>query len=651
MHKRWALPSEDTVYPKAGPRLRLLLEMEPGYRVFFHNLADLLWPQTQPPLFLASRPVALRRPVYIRTELRWSVFLESMAWHLAALILLLLVFSSNWELRRYPLSQSKTNSSQSQVTYYRPEETFPAREGRQAAKVERGAAPRSPIIHVRAEGREPLVAPPRVKMGGGGASGIGGSNPALPAPPLSATARSRLVLPGGATTVLAPPPAVAQFSSLTFALSRALVAPPPEVKGLRRWAGTTGATTVVAPAPALQGLTQMRGDGDIDFRRSAVVAPTPRLPLAEQRAVLRMGRGIPGGGGTAVVGPPPSVAGLPVLASGKGNSLDGLGRVVAPIPSISGAQTLSAGRGNSLTGGGAQAVAPPPTIVGSGAFGGASLGNLLSGGSARVAPPIPSFGQAHSLGGGGGSSVSGGGMQVTPPAPSIGGSGIGSGGGDGRNPLAGSGVGTLVSPGNGKGGGVGNGDALSGTGSRASGGNADGAGASGAGASALPGAGPNTLTASASAPVVGDSGGTQQGATPILRSTTPPASAGADEPGGTTRVVPLRVIELALALPTTSYFSNYEAFVAERAISKEATQLIKLVYTFLPYQRRLTEYGINTSKTFRLRVTRDPSCDESLISMTWPEGGTGQASDSSKDKLPCYRTTADDYRKALAGAR
>jgi hypothetical protein len=296
-------------------------------------------------------------------------------------------------------------------------------------------------------------------------------------------------------------------------------------------------------------------------------------------------------------------------------------------------------------------VAPPPTIVGSGAFGGASMENSLSSGSALVVPPVPSFGQAHSLGGGGGDSLSGGGVRVAPPAPSIGNSGIGGGAGDGRNPLAGSGVGALPSPGNGKGGGVGSGDALSGAGPRASGGNVDGAGASGTGTSALPAAGSNTLSASASSPVVGDPGGTHHGATPILRSTTPPASAGADEPGGTTRVVPLRVIELALALPTTSYFSNYEAFVAERAISKEATQLIKLVYTFLPYQRRLTEYGINTSKTFRLRVTRDPSCDESLISMTWPEGGTGQAPDSSKDKLPCYRTTADDYRKALAGAR
>jgi hypothetical protein len=118
----------------------------------------------------------------------------------------------------------------------------------------------------------------------------------------------------------------------------------------------------------------------------------------------------------------------------------------------------------------------------------------------------------------------------------------------------------------------------------------------------------------------------------------------------------LRVIQLALALPSTSYFSNYQAFVAERSVNDHSTQLIKLVYIFLPYQRGLTEDELNNSKTFRLRVTRDPSCDESLLSMTWPESESTHGEtqpltpESSKNKLPCYRTTADDYRKALKRA-
>lgn len=116
-----------------------------------------------------------------------------------------------------------------------------------------------------------------------------------------------------------------------------------------------------------------------------------------------------------------------------------------------------------------------------------------------------------------------------------------------------------------------------------------------------------------------------------------------------------------MALPSSSYFSNYEVFIAERRVSKDETQLIKLVYVSLPYQRRLSEYGLN-NRVFKLRVTRDPTCDETLMQMTWPEGDQpkpgAQASpdapelNSDRDKkLPCYRTTADDYRKAVSRSR
>jgi hypothetical protein len=116
--------------------------------------------------------------------------------------------------------------------------------------------------------------------------------------------------------------------------------------------------------------------------------------------------------------------------------------------------------------------------------------------------------------------------------------------------------------------------------------------------------------------------------------------------------LPLRVIGLALKGPSTSFFSNFEVFFAERRINKAQTELIKLVYVFLPYQRRLTEYGLSDSRVFKLRVTRDPSCDESLLQMTWQgteqSSNSGDASDQdSNNKLPCYRTTADDYKRAI----
>ena len=121
----------------------------------------------------------------------------------------------------------------------------------------------------------------------------------------------------------------------------------------------------------------------------------------------------------------------------------------------------------------------------------------------------------------------------------------------------------------------------------------------------------------------------------------------------------LRLVGLALSLPNSSYFSNYEVFIAERRIKNAQSQFIKLVYESLPYQRRLSEYALNSAKVFKLRVRRDLSCDESLLQMTWPEGDPHPSSQDPSDSpgltasdrnsmLPCYRTTADDYRKALS---
>jgi hypothetical protein len=122
--------------------------------------------------------------------------------------------------------------------------------------------------------------------------------------------------------------------------------------------------------------------------------------------------------------------------------------------------------------------------------------------------------------------------------------------------------------------------------------------------------------------------------------------------------VPLRIIGLVMALPTSNFFSNYEVFVAERRLKDGSAQLIKLVYVSLPYQKRLSEYGLNNTKVYKLRVTRDASCDESLLQMTWgdmnqnpgvPGGADPQPAQNNKGSLlPCYRTTADDYRRALS---
>jgi hypothetical protein len=130
----------------------------------------------------------------------------------------------------------------------------------------------------------------------------------------------------------------------------------------------------------------------------------------------------------------------------------------------------------------------------------------------------------------------------------------------------------------------------------------------------------------------------------------------------TVEELPLGLIGLVFAAPGTSYFSNFEVFVAKRRVGKDQLQLIKLVYEFLPYQRRLSEYNLSDlpPRVIKLRVTPDPSCDESLGHMIQsytdpsssarehPELPAALRSSDLNAVLACYRTTADDFQKAMS---
>ena len=134
-----------------------------------------------------------------------------------------------------------------------------------------------------------------------------------------------------------------------------------------------------------------------------------------------------------------------------------------------------------------------------------------------------------------------------------------------------------------------------------------------------------------------------------------------EPPPGPAEEFPLRFVSLALPTQGSSFFSNYEVFVAERTLQRGRTQLIKLVYTFLPYQKRLSEYDWNTTKIYKLRAIADPRCDESLMQMMWPEGGAAPDEEAQAEgnrlaaevgdkntKLHCFRTTADDFQRAIS---
>ncbi len=388
--------------------------------------------------------------------------------------------------------------------------------------------------------------------------------------------------------------------------------------GSARFSGPSSPTAIVAPPPEVSQGTSRR----LGLLQASGVAPAPQVGVESSRRAIT----VPG---AAVVGPPP-VLQASVRRVGDMNIGPAAVVVVAPAPRLPvGEQRTSSGTLQSGLGGlVGLAVPPSPKVSGSGTLGSGRAG-LLSGAGPGVVPPPPSVlaidDADNSAGSGRGGSLSGrslssAGVQAVPPPPSLG----GAGGSDAAQRAG------LFS-------GAGSGDAVQGV---------------------------------PPAPSLGEGGNSGHGGRQMAMANAPalaPAPPITDNPQQRpaaireppTQEMPLRLIGLAMALPSSSYFSNYEVYIAERRLRKNLTELVKLVYVYLPYQRRLSEYGVDNSKVYKLLVSRDRTCDESLMQMTWPEtdphpdahnaaDAPGLSAADKKSTLPCYRTTADDYRKAIA---
>ncbi len=640
------LPVPEKLNAQAPRKLDLtfLVERDPAYRTFWSSLVELFERRT-PPASMVSGDSHAWDHVFVESKISWKPFVESIALHF---LIIGMMFGLSKLAPRQPLMFSNPLRD-ARITYYPP--TYSARASRPPQEKIRRALARNVMT---SGAKHPLVVASGAQSGGGGSRPqeiaapqlqasdlqrwqqlkLGGGNPALPAPPTNGL-RGRL--PGvPIASVVEPSPEVGGAPGLrAFSVAGAPVVPPsPSVGGsIGRTAGRTsqagapgtGSIAIVPPPPVMSehpGLSHgMAGEA---FRPGAqIIAPPPSIEGEGGFGTRGQGIASTGGGGSGIVPPPPSIDGK--AGSGGGTrmgSLAGGAQVVPPSPSIGGNGGIGNGglgtRGRSLAiaGNGSGIVPPSPSVQAEGGFGGRGRTPGLGGGGVDVVPPPPSvLGSGGTGGGSGGSgrgtSLAGGGVEVVPPAPGTGGEGDGSGGGTslgkGRGgAMAGLGTGNVLPPATGSGGGAGGG-----------------------------GGAPNVP---ASASRVGSN---------------------SSRPGF--QDVQLKVVSLAMSLPNSSYFSNYEVFVAERWLSKSESQLVKLVYVFLPYQHRLSEYG-DLTKVFKVRVTRDPTCDESLMQIMWPEGGSPAAGSESgsqpsadhanrKDLLPCYRTTADDYRRALSGKR
>ncbi len=130
---------------------------------------------------------------------------------------------------------------------------------------------------------------------------------------------------------------------------------------------------------------------------------------------------------------------------------------------------------------------------------------------------------------------------------------------------------------------------------------------------------------------------------------------------GPPKRAPIRVRLVAVAYadhPRSSFFSSHEVFVAETEIAHEEWSLIKLVFTFLPYQERLSESGFDYSVVHEVSAWRHPDCDQTVAQLTarsqpnrheplvYSRNVPREDLDRRHLPLPCYETNADEYIKA-----
>jgi len=119
--------------------------------------------------------------------------------------------------------------------------------------------------------------------------------------------------------------------------------------------------------------------------------------------------------------------------------------------------------------------------------------------------------------------------------------------------------------------------------------------------------------------------------------------------------VRVRVVAVALNLPRSYFSSNLEVLVAEKEIEHDEFSLIKLVFTYLAYQPRLSESGFDYSVVHEVLAWRNPDCDETVADLTarslpdrhepmiYSRNVPREDLDLRHIPLPCYEARADDY--------
>src|SRR5258708_5380429 len=115
-----ALPGGEI--PQPASYLPLLVELPSWPRLFFGNLRALVIPRRLPPFEPHSAPARFWSDVFVRRTLPWGSFVQSGAYHVIALMLLI-GFTRFFALQ--PRVVARPIFDQDQVIYYEPSEYLP----------------------------------------------------------------------------------------------------------------------------------------------------------------------------------------------------------------------------------------------------------------------------------------------------------------------------------------------------------------------------------------------------------------------------------------------------------------------------------------------------------------------------------------------
>ena len=569
---------------KSIPTPNLLFKLEPAYRVFFSNLIDTLHPRQMPPLKVTSLPSRFWPDVFVPSQLPWRRFGQSMLLHVIMVLVLGGLFEFGFS-QRPRLNQFRFNKSD--VIYYSPSDYL--------SSFTRVTGPsRYRLTQPAGLVKKPVFSVPRESAS---------HKPTSVTPPdikLKDELRLARIVSWNSALPAVPFAATVGGQRNMPALSAPVIAPPPDISEMSPSRNLTPPThVVIEPAPSVH--ESIRQIASISLGHLQVVGPTLDMPRHQQVSFPAERTLI---ASTSVVPPPPSVRGLENTGHRPSSLPDGM-TVVPPAPLL---QSASSNQRSNLQGGSVSVVPPPPSVRNLGDSAG-QRSSSLSGVADQVVPPVPPLqsGGSYARGTSGGIAI-----PIAGPPPSI--DDLGHPGSQRVSslPAAGQQIAALPAP-----------VARSGSGR------------------------PTTLAS-------GLPGGLLPGEIIPNHEET---AADTREPADT-KELNVNFMVPALVLPMSSYFPNYEIFIAEQRLTRNQSRLIKLVYEFLSYQPRLSDYGAN-SGIENLRATRDRSCDQALMQLAssasaipWSQSARLQLGAKSLEQrqstLECFRTTADDFRRARA---